>query len=544
MVPALTDENPGKSPRTDFQVLVIGAGTAGLHMLYRMRERGLAVRVLEAGSGVGGTWYWNRYPGARLDSESFTYQYTFTEDLLADWDWSELFAAQPELEAYFNKFADEFDLRQDIEFNTRVVALDFDEHTNNWTVSMEDGRVYTSHVVITATGILSAPYYPDIPGMDSFQGELYHTATWPDKEVSFAGKQVAVIGTGATGIQAITEIAKDAGHLTVFQRTPNWAVPLRNRPLSSEEMAEIRAGYPEMFAKLQTTVGGFVHSWDPTPSTAYTDTALLERYEEAWNAPGFAKWFGLPNDIATDVKANQRWCEFVAEKIRQRVHDPKTAELLIPDHYFGTKRVPCESGYYEIYNQDNVKLVSIADNPIIEFTPTGLRTAHGEVEADIIVLATGFEAFVGALKRIDITGIGGRTLKDRWDGGPVTFLGIQVSGFPNLFIVGGPHGKGGHGNSPRCADPLIEWLGELAQYIFENDVKRVEADPAAEQEWTDHVYETAEKSLQASTASYWFGDNVPGRRRTYLAYIGGLPEFAERLQGMAAAGYPGLIITT
>lgn len=539
--------------KPDFDVIVIGAGIAGMYQLYLLREAGLNVRVLEAGGDVGGTWYWNRYPGARLDSESYSYQYAFTKDLLEEWDWSEHFAGQPELEKYLRTVADRYDLRKDIQFNARVTTMEFDEDTDDWTVTTEAGERLTAHLVITATGVLSAPIYPHIPGMDTFRGEVHHTARWPhDREVTFEGKRVAVIGTGATGVQAITEIAKTAGHLTVFQRTANWAVPLNNEPITPEEMAEIRAGYPEMFDRLQKTFSGFLHDWDPKPTTDYDEAGLRERFESAYRGHGFTKWIGLPADIANDPVANRKWCDFLADKIRQRVKDPKTAELLIPDdHYFGTKRVPCESGYYESYNRDNVDLVSIKQNPIEEITPTGIRTAQGLIEVDMIVYATGFEAFTGALKRIDITGVGGKTLKEAWADGPVTYLGVQVAGFPNLFIMGGPHGKGGHGNGPRCAERVQDWMAEFAERIFTEGIRRVEADPEAQHEWSEEVQRRASGGLMAQTKSIFFGDNLVDdhdpdttpRKRVYLAYVGALSEYVERLQTLAKTGYPGFLIS-
>jgi len=549
---AAQDAADATASKADFDVILIGAGLSGMQALFLMRNAGLRIQAFEMGGDVGGTWYWNRYPGARLDSEAYSYQFSFAEDLLEEWDWSEMYAAQPELEAYFQTVADRYDLRKDIKFNTKVTALDFDEATSNWTVTTEQGDQYTAHIVITATGILSAPIYPRLQGMGTFKGESYHTALWPhDKEVTFDGKRVIVIGTGATGIQVIAEVAKTAGHLTVFQRTPNWAIPLRNEPLTKERMAEIRLGYPEMFPFLQGTFSGFLHNWDPVPTTAYTEEGLRERFETAWDGHGFSKWIGLPNDIAFDKVANQKWCDFLAEKIRERVKDPETAEKLIPkDHYFGTKRVPCETYYYEAYNQDNVDLISIKENPILEVTETGVRCAAGHIEADMIIYATGFEAFTGALKRIDITGAGGKTIKDAWAAGPVTYLGLQVAGFPNLFIMGGPHGKGGHGNGPRCAEKVVEWMSDLAQRIVHEDIKRVEADPAAERDWTEEVQQRGMSGLMAQTRSAFFGDNVEEddaaatpRKRVYLAYIGALPEYIERLQNLAQDGYPGFIIT-
>jgi cation diffusion facilitator CzcD-associated flavoprotein CzcO len=536
-----------------FDVIIIGAGISGMYQLHLLRGAGLSVRVLEAGSDVGGTWYWNRYPGARLDSETYSYQYSFTKDLLAEWNWSEQFAGQPELERYFHEVADRYDLRKDIEFDSRVASMEFDPETNDWTVVTEDGSRRTAHLVITATGVLSAPVYPRIPGIDRFRGESYHTGLWPkDKNVSFEGKRVAVIGTGSTGVQVITEIAKTAGHLTVFQRTANWAVPLNNAPITPEEMAEIRAGYPEMFDRLQKTFSGFLHDWDPTPTTAYTDEELQERFEAAYRGHGFSKWIGLPNDIAVDEVANKKWADFLSAKIRARVQDPRVAELLIPnDHHFGTKRVPCESGYYETYNRENVELISIRNNPIEEITETSIRTARGTIDVDMIVYATGFEAFTGALKRIDITGLDGKKLAETWSDGPVTYLGIQVSGFPNLFIMGGPHGKGGHGNGPRCAEKVQEWMAEFARYIFDEGIKRVEADPRAEAEWTEEVQQRALGGLMATAKSIFFGDNLEddhdpttkNRKRVYVAYVGALSEYVKRLQDLAKSGYPGFIIT-
>ncbi|MGW6007873.1 flavin-containing monooxygenase [Streptomyces sp. NPDC055210] len=536
----------------DFDVIVIGAGISGMYQLHLLREAGLKVRVLEAGGDVGGTWYWNRYPGARLDSESYSYQYAFTKDLLGEWDWSEHFAAQPELEKYYRTVADRYDLRKDIRFDTRVTAMDFDEDTDDWTVTTEAGERLTAHVVITATGVLSAPIYPRIPGIECFGGEVRHTAQWPREDVTFEGKRVAVIGTGSTGVQVITEIAKTAGRLTVFQRTANWAVPLNNAPLPAEEMAEIRTGYPDMFDRLQKTFSGFLHDWDPRPTTDYDEAGLRDRFEAAYRGHGFSKWIGLPADIATDITANEKWSGFLADKIRDRVDDPRTAELLIPDdHYFGTKRVPCESGYYESYNRENVDLVPVRENPIEEITETGIRTSQGEIPFDMIVFATGFEAFTGALKRIDITGVGGRTLRKAWEDGPVTYLGVQVSGFPNLFIMGGPHGKGGHGNGPRCAERVLEWMAEFAEHIVTEDIRRVEASPEAEREWSEEVQRRASGGLLAQTKSIYFGDNLEDedgdggkpRKRVYLAYIGALSEYVERLRTLARTGYPGFRIS-
>ncbi|MDF3307173.1 NAD(P)/FAD-dependent oxidoreductase [Rhodococcus sp. T2V] len=548
--PQATSQERANTPE-HFDVIVIGAGSAGLYELHLLRQRGLSVRVLEAGGGVGGTWYWNRYPGARLHSESHTYQYFFDKELLDSWDWSEAFAGQPELERYFNVVADKHDMKKDIEFNTRVDALEFDDATSNWTVRTDDDRTFTAHFVVTATGPLSAPIYPDVPGIDTFSGESYHTARWPHTPVSFDGKRVAVIGTGSTGVQLIPKIAGEAQHLSVLMRTPNWVVPLNNRVIDGDEMAEIRSGYPKLYDYLVSTFGGFLHDPERRPSTDFSADELQERYSEAWQGEGFSKWFGLPYDILSDLEANGEYCKFVAAKIRERVKDPQTAEVLTPTHPFGAKPVDCESaghagderGYYEVYNQDNVELVPVADNPIVEIVPEGVRTRDGLIEADMIVYATGFEAFVGSLNRIDITGAGGEKLRDRWEGGPTTLLGIQVSDFPNLFIVGGPHGKGGHGNSTRCAEFPLEWIANLIGKAVTDGLARIEADKSAEVEWTEHVYKLGNASMVSKAKSYLFGDNVPGRRRAYVAYVGALPDFVERLREVEKNDYQGFVLS-
>jgi cation diffusion facilitator CzcD-associated flavoprotein CzcO len=541
----------GTDQHERYDAIIIGAGSAGLYELYLLRQRGVKARVIEAGDGVGGTWYWNRYPGARLHSESHTYQFFFDQELLDEWDWSELFAGQPELERYFNAVADKHDLRRDIEFGTRVMALDFDEAASQWTVRTDTGKTFVAHVVISATGALSAPIYPDVPGIGTFAGESFHTARWPREPVEFAGKKVIVIGTGSTGVQVIPQIAREAAQLTVFMRTPNWVIPLNNRSISRDEMNEIRQGYPALHEYLSGTFGGFLHDPDPVATTEYSREALGERFETAWAGPGFTKWFGMPYDVLSNDEANKRYAEWIAAKIRARVKDPALAARLTPPHPFGTKPVECESagyagdgfGYYEVYNQDNVELISVAENPMLEVVPEGIRTATRTVAADIIVYATGFEAFVGALNRIDVTGVAGQQLRGRWADGPVTLLGLQVSGFPNLFIIGGPHGKGGHGNSPRCAEVPLEWIAGLTEKMTHHGIVRVEADPKAEADWTEQVRRAGDASMVSKARSYLFGDNVPGRKRAYVAYIGALPEFVERLRRVEANGYEGFVVT-
>ena len=465
--------------------------------------------------------------------------------MLAEWDWTEEFAGQPELERYFNAVADKYDLRRDIDFDTRVASMTFDEETDDWTIVSEAGATYTAHVVVTALGVLSAPIYPQAPGIESFQGEHFHSARWPQQPVDFTGKKVVVVGTGSTGVQVIPHIARDAECLTVLMRTANWVIPLNNRPIGAEEMAEVRAGYPELHEYLKGTFGGFMHDVDMTPSTAYTEDELLTLYEDRWTKPGFAKWVGMPYDVLSKDEKNAHYGEWMKARIRERVTDPAIAEKLMPDQFFGAKPVECETlPYYEVYNQDNVELVSVKADPIVEFTPRGVRTSEREIEADVIVFATGFEAFVGSLNRTEITGVGGKVLGDVWADGPTTYLGIGISDFPNLLMVGGPHGKGGHGNSPRCAEYPLQWIADLAETVTREGIRRVEAEPEAEAEWTEHVLAAGEASVVSKArSSFLFGDNVEGRKRGYVAYIGSLPDFVARLQETAAAGYRGFRIT-
>ena len=446
--PAIT---PSDGELEQFDAIVIGAGVTGLYQLYRLRQLGLSVRVFEYGSGVGGTWYWNRYPGARFDSESYTYGYSFSEELLQEWDWKELYSGQPENERYLNYVADKFDLRRDIQFNARVASAVYDEEENRWIVETDDGRRAAGRFLITAVGLLSAHYVPDFEGLDSYQGTWCHTGRWPKEGMNLAGKRVGVIGTGATAVQLITEIAREVGHLTVFQRTANYCAPLRNRPIDDEMQREIRENYPEIFRKCQETAGSFIHEFDQRSALEVSPEEREEQYERLWNEPGFKKWLSNFYDVMLPGEANEDYAEFVRNKIRERVKDPVVAEMLVPkDHMFGSKRLPCESGYYEVYNQDNVLLVDVREAPIQRITPKGLRTSDGkEYECDVLIFATGYDAVTGSLNRIDIRGLGGQSLKEKFAGGPRTYMGIQSHGFPNLFTIN----AASVGNFVRAAEP-------------------------------------------------------------------------------------------
>jgi cation diffusion facilitator CzcD-associated flavoprotein CzcO len=532
------------NPSTDFDAIVIGAGVSGLYQLYRLRELGLTARVFEAGSGVGGTWYWNRYPGARFDSESWTYGYSFSQELLEEWDWEEHFAGQPETERYLNYVADKFDLRRDVQFNSRATAARYDEDKRSWEVELENGRRYSARFLVTAVGVLSAATMPTIPGVRTFQGQSCHTHYWPKEPVRFEGKRVAVIGTGATGVQTITEVAKTAGHLTVFQRTPQWCAPLHNAKITPEEMRRIRDNYTEIFARCQETYGCFIHATDPRSTFEVPPEEREAFWEKLYGEPGFGIWMGNFRDILVDREANALISDFLAHKICQRVKDPVVAEKLIPkNHGFGTRRVPLESGYFEVYNQPNVKLVDINETPIERVTPAGIKTSDTEYEFDIIIYATGFDAITGAFDRIDIRGVDGVSLKDKWKEGPQTFLGILVDGFPNMLMVMGPHA--GLGNFPRAAEYSADWVTALIRFARDRGLTRVEATAAGATAWTDHVIASSEGLLFTEVDSWMTGinRNVEGKQvRRIMRYSGGHPKFRERCEAAAADGYRELVL--
>ncbi len=528
---------------THHEVIIIGAGVTGIYQLYRLLEQGVDVTVLEAGAGPGGTWYWNRYPGARFDSESYSYGYSFSKELLEEWNWSEHFAGQPETLRYLNHVVDKFDLSKHMQFNCKVASSVFDEDSNTWSVHLADGRTLTTPVLLTAIGMLSAPTMPTIPGVESYQGEAYHTYYWPKEPVDFTGKKVAVLGTGATAVQIIAEIADKVGEMTVFQRRPNWCAPLHNSKISDEEMAKIKSSYDEIFARCKETPGGFIHGPDRRKFDEVSEEDRLAFWEELYASPGFGVWIGNFRDVLVEEGPNEAFSEFIAGKIRQRVNDPATAEKLIPkDHGFGTRRVPLETKYYEAYNRDNVHLVDINETPIECITPAGIKTSDKEHEFDIIIYATGFDAITGAFDRIEIKGVGGQKLSDKWMDGPITYLGLQVVGFPNLITLAGPQGGSVSTNFPRGIEEAVDWATDLLVHMRENNVSRIEASQAAEDEWTAHVKETYKYSLLGNSQSWFTGynSNVAGHDKLrYMIYNGGAPRFRQRLQQVAADGYAG-----
>ncbi len=533
---------PGKD--TLYDAIVIGAGMSGMYELYLLRKLGLKIKVLEAGTGVGGTWYWNRYPGARFDSESYSYSFSFDKTLLDEWNWSEHFASQPETLRYLNHVADKFDLRRDIQFNTRVSGATWNEANRTWTIRSEAGESFTCRFMITALGPLSAPTMPNIPGIESFKGQSCHTARWPKEPVSFEGKRIAVIGTGATGVQTIQEVAKTAKSLTVFQRTPNWCAPLHNSKIAPEEMTKIRAGYPEMFQRCMETFSCFLHTPDPRETFDATPEEREAFWEELYASPGFGIWLGNFKDMLTNRAANAEISAFVANKIRQRVKDPVTAEKLIPkNHGFGTRRVPMETKYYEAYNQPNVKLIDINDTPIECITPTGLKTSDAAYEFDIIIYATGFDAITGAFDRLDISGVNGQKLRGRWKQGPETYLGMVTDGFPNMAMLIGPHMA--LGNIPRTIEFNCEWVADLMKYCQDHQTTRFEPTATDVHAWTDHVKDLGKGSLVFEVNSWMSGvnTNVEGKQvRIINRYSGSAPAWRERCTSVAKQDYAGITL--
>jgi cation diffusion facilitator CzcD-associated flavoprotein CzcO len=540
----MTEETDGAKPQ--YEVIVVGAGVCGIYTIYRLAQLGVRATVIEAGSDVGGTWFWNRYPGARFDSESITYGYSFSDDLLQEWDWKERFSGQPENLRYLRYVTDKFDLRRHMQFDRTVESMVFDERTSTWVVHLDDGRDLTSRMVITAVGLLSAPTLPRYEGMDSFEGGWWHTFHWPRQPVDLTGKRVAVIGTGATAIQVIGEIADKVGDLTVFQRRPNWAAPLHNAEISPEEMAEIKTRYDEVFALCRRTPGGFIHEPDRRPFFEVPREERLALWEKLYDEPGFGIWLANFRDTFMDEAANAELSEFIADKIRSRVHDPVVAEKLIPkDHGFGVQRVPLETNYYEAYNRDNVHLVDLQETPIERISPAGIQTTEREYEFDIIVYATGFDAISGSYDRIDIRGVDGARLKDKWAAGPATYLGIQVHGFPNLLMPTGPQGGSASTNFPRGIELGVDFVVGLLEYMAQHGYVREEATEAAQEEWAAHVREMYDIMLLRKAQSWFTGynSNVDGHEKgtiRYLVYNGGTPKYRARLDDVAGHDYAGI----
>ena len=525
--------------QANFDVIVVGAGFSGLYAIYQLRARGLKVRALEMGENVGGTWYWNRYPGARTDSTTNVYQYWFSDELLAEWKWSERFASQAETERYLNYVADKFDLRREIQFGTQVTAADFDEVAHRWTVTTDAGERFTAQFLVMGTGGLTEIVLPDFPGIDSFAGEWYHTARWPKETVDFAGKRVGVFGTGATGIQVIQTIASEVGHLTVFQRTPTYTIPMKNPKLDDAMRAQLRARYPNLKERVHTTFSGAEFTFDERSFFDLEENERRAHMEALWEDGSLAYWVGSFREVFTDERASEAFSEFARERIRARIDDPAAAAKLVPTSYgFGTRRVPLEQGYYEAYNRGNVELVDLRETPVTCVTPRGVQTPAGEHELDMIIYATGFDAGTGALTHIDIRGRDGVVLRDVWADGIRNFMGLQVHGFPNMFMTMAPLSPAAaFCNVPTCIQQQIDWIADCIDFVRSQAQQAIEPSAEAEAGWVAHHEEIADTILVSKANSWYMGSNIEGKRRGLLAYAGGVDMYRQRCDEVKERGY-------
>jgi cyclohexanone monooxygenase len=528
------------TPPHSHDAIVVGAGISGLYLLHRLREAGLSALVIDQAIGVGGTWFWNRYPGARCDIESMTYSYSWSHELEQEWTWTERYAGQPEILRYLEHVADRFDLRRDIRLGTRVVAATF-EADDRWSVVTDDGERLSAAFLIMATGCLSVPRIPDIPGIERFAGELHHTGLWPHEGVDVAGKRVGVIGTGSSAVQAIPVIAAEAAQLTVFQRTANFSVPAWNAPLTAEAIRERKARYDVFRRVARTTTAG--NPWNASEQSVW-DATPEERereFEERYAVGGFCLHAAF-GDLFADPASNGLLAEFLREKIRERVHDPELAELLCPyDHPVGTKRMCVDTDYFETYNRPNVRLVSIREAPIDEITESGLRIGDEEFAFDTIVLGTGFDAITGALLALDLRGRNGLSLREKWAAGPRSSLGLTISGFPNLFTVTGPGSPSVLSNMMVSIEQHVDWIVRCITHLRDHGIATIEPTAAAEDAWVDHVREVGDASLFPRAKSWYMGANIPGKPRVLLPYVGGVGVYREICDAIAEAGYEGFV---
>jgi cyclohexanone monooxygenase len=527
--------------KTDFDVVVVGAGFAGMYMLHRLRGLGFATRVIEAGGGVGGTWYWNRYPGARCDVESVQYSYQFSPELEQDWEWTERYATQPEILKYANHVADRFDLRRDIRFDTRVTKATFDENANVWIVETDKNDRLVARFVVTALGCLSAPNTPKIAGLADFAGPTYHTGNWPHEGVDFTGKTVGVIGTGSSAIQSIPHLAQQARHLTVFQRTPNYTIPAHNAPLDPHYVAQVKATYREMRRRAKTKPAGIDLAINMASAVETPDEERQRLFQERWDYGGLG-FMASFSDLLLNDDSNKTAADFVRGKIREIVKDPATAAALEPTNIIGCKRLCVDTGYWATFNRPNVTLVDIRDTPVEKITPTGLNVQGKDYAFDCLVLATGFDAMTGALLRIDIRGRDGVALKDKWSEGPKTYLGLTMAGFPNLFTITGPGSPSVLTNMLPSIEQHVDWIADCLAAVRAKGATVIEAEPQAEEAWVGHVGTVADVTLRSSCSSWYVGANIPGKPRVFMPYIGGLPAYIERCEAIVAGGYEGFAI--
>ena len=519
--------------------VIVGAGFAGLYMLHRLRGLGLTARVFEAGKGVGGTWYWNRYPGARCDVESMDYSYSFSDDLQQEWRWTERYASQPEILKYINHVADRFDLRRDITLETRVTAAVFDEATNRWTIRTDRGEEVSAQFCIMAVGCLSTAQVPKYPGLESFKGTWYHTGNWPHEGVDFTGQRVGVIGTGSSAIQSIPIIAKQAAHLFVFQRTPNFSVPARNAPLDTAYERSVKANYADFRRQARESRVGFVVERNDKSALEVPPDEREREYEHRWKRGGlgFSSTF---TDLLISKEANDTAADFFRAKIRSIVRDPAVAELLAPrDYPLGTKRLCVDTDYYDTFNRDNVTLIDLKKSPIEAITPDGLRTRDRSYALDSIVFATGFDAMTGSLLAIDIRGRAGKALKEKWAEGPRTYLGVSIAGFPNLFTITGPGSPSVLSNMIVSIEQHADWIADCIEYLRNNGRMAIEATVEAEDEWVEHVNQVGHATLYPQANSWYMGANIPGKPRIFMPYIGGVGVYRQKCDEVAAKGYEG-----
>jgi len=537
----------GQNTSSEFDAIVVGAGFAGMYMLHKLRGMGLTVRVLEAGSDVGGTWYWNRYPGARCDVPSMEYSYSFDKDLQDEWNWTEVMAAQPEILKYANHVADKLDLRRDINFDTRVSSAHYQAENHRWCVTTEAGDIYDARFCIMATGCLSVPNTPDIPGAESFSGPVYHTGAWPHEGVDFSKISVGIIGTGSSGIQAIPVIAEQAKHLTVFQRTPNYTMPAQNRPLSSEFIADVKSKYEEIRAEERESQAGIIGygfgfgGADAEMPTASIKETSQEDREKLLDDYGFAAIRKFA-DIGLDMDANEMACDMYREQVRRMVKDPDVAEGLLPKGYpIGCKRPVIDTDYYEAFNRDNVTLVDLRKGGIEQITSSGVQTEQGHFEFDALVYATGFDAMTGALLKVDIRGKEDIPLSQKWEAGPRTYLGLQVHGFPNLFMITGPGSPSVLSNMIVSIEQHVDWISDCISHMDQHQLTTIEATAEAEQQWIEHVNLIANGTmLTAPSCNSWYlGANIPGKPRIFMPYVGGVGTYRHKCDEVAANGYEG-----
>ncbi|KKK39198.1 cyclohexanone monooxygenase [Mesobacillus campisalis] len=528
----------------DLDAVVLGAGFSGLYMLYRLREAGYTTRVVEAGDGVGGVWYWNRYPGAKCDIESIYYNYTFSKELYQEWTWTSKYPEQKEILSYLNYVADKFHLRKDIQFNTRITAAHYDEAANRWRVQMNDGTSVTAKFFISGAGCLSAANLPNFKGLDRFKGDWYHTGKWPQEKVDFRGKRVGVIGNGSSGVQAIPEIAKEAEHLTVFQRTPQYTIPARNYLYDPAFVQKTKNNYEQIKRIMHETPTGNGIQFGQVSALEDSPEERIKVYEKAWQEGGFA-FTSTYNDLFTNEEANKTASDFIRSKIRETVKNPETAEKLLPNYLFGTKRPILDTGYYETFNRDNVTLVDVKKSPVEEITPNGLRTSEEEHELDILVFATGYDGMTGPLFKIDIRGRDGVSLKEKWeDGASVrTYLGLATAGFPNFFMITGPESPSVLVNMPTAIEQHIDWIADCLEYMSQNGVETMEASREAEEEWSRHCREVAEMTLYVKTDSWYTGANIEGKPRSFLIYLGGFLNYKQKCNEVADSGYEGFTLS-